>query len=118
LIAGAPEENKFRQEVEYRAGVHSDYNRAAITELIPSDRKNQYAEFLKTEEELTKVGRASYQAYLVMSDLKGKMDALTADPYASLFVGRRFKEGGQKLLDAYVKITDDMISSLSQSQKI
>jgi len=117
LIKGLSKDNQFRDQVMGRSTSYwGDYSRSKVTTTIPKGRQELYKIFEKKELESDNADRASFAAYKVMSGVEKKMNILTPNLWASLFAGRRFNEGGAKLVETYIRIADNLIKTLTEIQ--
>lgn len=117
LIEGLSKNNRFRNQVLVRSMTYwGDHNRSEVTATIPQDRQELYKIFEKKELENDNTDRVSFVAYKVMRNARGRMNTFTPNPWASLFAGRRFNEGGTKLVKTYIRIADNLMETLTGIQ--
>ena len=97
LVVAELKKRAYEEQEQFKAWLGNA--KSGLEVFLSSKFQKKYPEYLKP-----------YDGY---SDDSEK-DPLTPDVYATMFAGRRFKEGGRDLVKAYIRIADDLLNELQR----
>lgn len=118
LMAMLPLDSLLAKQVKERSGwYHQVDDRPVMKRItvaeVPTNAIELFARYRVAEKNWADAEMHNAQMYRLFSQQGEKLWENTPDEYATLFAGRRFNEGGQSLVDAYIRIADDLLANLN-----